>query len=432
MLSTIWSFFRKLMVYVKKFFRKNFRPQSVIPNSQKSSSQPPENFKLEQVNQDITGNENTSIGTIIGTVIMDGTKIGLGYPQIEKVLGSNIPRSSRKVWGRGLLIDEIINQFKSTDRSNIFSLSASAGYGKTEVARQIAFSAIENNLFDDVLWVTAREAELYDGVMTSDRINQLNWDQFIYELSLQLDCTNEFNKVQKCILAKPYLIVLDNAETSDMESIISKSERMLDSSKLLLTTRRRVHQYVRDIECPGLTEKSSYNLLQHEALLNNVDAILNASEQELYQIYELSCGAPLALHFVVSRAGEDRELKMVLSSLDKAGKNVETFYEFTLKSGWDRITDCSKQILHYMGQLDASISFNELPETLGLSDSEVKETENELRRWFFILQVNDLNGNTGRYDLHPWMRRSLRSGLVGEWQESVETAKHIFRTKYGL
>jgi len=386
-------------------------------------------IKSEPINQNITGNQNQTIGTVIGPVLMGVSETPSS--QTEKVPGLNIPRSSRKMWGRKSLIEQIINQFENTHGINIFSLSASAGYGKTEVAREIAFSVINKKRFDDVLWVTAREAELYDGVITSERINQLKWEQFIYEISVQLDCSNEFNKVKKLILKKPYLIVLDNAETSDMESIISKSERMLESSKLLLTTRRKVNQYVRDIPCPGLREDSSYKLLQYEARLHNVDAIRNASEPELNQIYELSCGAPLALHFVVSRAGEDREIKTVLSSLEQADRNVETFYEFTLKTGWDRITDCSKRILHYMGKLDASIPFDELTEILGLSDLEVRATENELRRWFFILQVNDLSGNTRRYDLHPWMRRSLRSGLVGEWQESLETIKHIFRTIYG-
>ena len=419
------------MVYVKKFFLKKLRPQSVVPNSPKFSSQPPKNFNLEQVNQDITGNENTSIGTVIGTVIMDGSKIGLGYPQIEKIPGLNIPRSSRKIWGRDSLIEQIINHFENVDQINIASLSGSAGYGKTEVARQIAFSAIEKKFFDEVLWVTARETELFDEAITKDRSDSLNWERFIYELSVQLDCTNEYYKVKRYILEKPYLIILDNAETAEIEDILSKSKRMLERSCLLLTTRRKVNQDVWDIQCPGLTEESSYQLLQHEAGLYKVEALLNARDRELHQIYELSCGAPLALHFVVSRAREDRELKPVLSSLEQADRNVETFYEFTLKSGWDRITDCSKRIMHYMGKRDASIPFNELAKILGLSDSELRKAENELRRWFFILQINDLSGNTRRYDLHPWMRRSLRSGLVGEWKEPLETIKHMFRTKYG-
>lgn len=418
-LEKIWFRARRLISYLKKVFFQNKSPSI---KSQKKS-QP----NLDQV---IIGNENKNIGMAYNVYMSDGK---MPSSQREKRPDLNIQRAlDRKVWGRDSLIDQIINQFKTVDRIKIVSLSGSAGYGKTEVARQIAFSVLEKNFFDEVLWVTAREAELFDGVITQDRSNSLNWKQFIYELSIQLDCTNEYSKVQSCILEKPYLIILDNAETADMEDILSKSKRMLDRSCLLLTTRRKVNQDVLDIQCPGLTEESSYQLLQYEARLNKVEALLNASNQELQQIYELSCGAPLALHFVVSRVGEDRELKPVLSSLEQADRNVETFYEFTLKSGWDRISECSKRIMHYMGDLNASIPFNEL-EKLGLSDSEVRKAENELRRWFFILQINDsTNGNTHRYDLHPWMRRSLRSGLVGDWQESFETVQQIFRAKYGL
>lgn len=423
----------KFLIYVKKTLRnlkslffKIIKHKPVDQEISERISEIPDNLNI---GQRIVGNENKSIAVAYGPVYMSGGK--LPSSQTEKVPGLNIPRSSRKIWGRKSLIEQIINHFENVDQINIASLSGSAGYGKTEVARQIAFSAIDKNFFDEVLWVTAREAELFDEVITRDRSNLLNWEQFIYELSVQLDCKNEYSKVKRYILEKPYLIILDNAETAEIEDILSKSKRMLERSCLLLTTRRKVNQDVWDIQCPGLTEESSYQLLQHEAGLYKVEALLNASEQELHQIYELSCGAPLALHFVVSRAREDRELKPVLSSLEQADRNVEKFYEFTLKSGWDRITDCSKRIMHYMGELDASIPFNEL-ERLGLSDSDMRIAENELRRWFFILQVDDSSENTRRYDLHPWMRRSLRSGLVGHWQESFETAQQIFREKYGL
>jgi hypothetical protein len=339
------------------------------------------------------------------------------------------------VWGRESLVKEILSYFSSTESNFIISICGPAGYGKTEVARQISLAALEHNLFTDILWITAREAEFYNGKITSDRQKPLDWKQFLYELSCQLDCTPEQIKVQRHLRKSPYLIVLDNAETSRIEDIISRLTKMLKPSRLLLTTRFEVGYPIRKIECPGLTEKSTNELLLHEARLRSVEALIYASDQQLNKIYDLSCGAPLALHFVVGRATEDKDLSPVLLSLEQANRDVEYFYEFTLKSGWDRISGFSKHILHYMSQADASVATSELLDLLELIDNNSKadltfsNIKSELRRWGFILEMQDSN-KILRYDLHPWLRRSIRSGLVGKWNESFEDFEKIIRRKY--
>jgi hypothetical protein len=113
-----------------------------------------------------------------------------------------------------------------------------------------------------------------------------------------------------------------------------------------------------------------------------------------------------------------------LSALEQADREVEVFYRFTLETAWQRITDTAKKMLNYMAQVDAGVTLAELCGVLELSDSEGRATRTQLSRWSLILDKKDIKGNQ-RYDLHPWVRRSVRSGLVERWEPSLAELERI-------
>jgi len=169
--------------------------------------------------------------------------------------------------------------------------------------------------------------------------------------------------------------------------------------------------------------------LLDEAEYKNIIPLIQANDQQLNRVHELTCGAPLALHFVVGRVYDDQELEPVLSSLEQADKQVEVFYRFTLETAWQRINDAAKTVLRYMGQANASVTQEELFGTSGLSDSDVRNAKTQLERWSLILRTQDINQ---RYDLHPWVRRSVRSGLVQKWQPSFEELEQRMKWKLDI
>ena len=104
----------------------------------------------------------------------------------------------RKVWGRETLVEKVLGYLTDPQGAPIFCLSGVAGYGKTEAATQVAKAALAKNLFADVLWVQARESELVESGVTSGS-DTLNWEQFLYQISYQLDCPPEKEKVQRVL-----------------------------------------------------------------------------------------------------------------------------------------------------------------------------------------------------------------------------------------
>jgi len=344
-----------------------------------------------------------------------------------------IPKSRcRKVWGRETLAEEVLSRLNDPQELPILSLSGGAGYGKTEVAAEVAKAALDRHLFARVLWVKARETELAgDKITDSQRDEALNWNQFLDEIAHQLDgCPLE--RVRQRLKEEKRLIVLDNAETARVEDILAKLVEMLEPSRVLLTTRARTNlPFVGTMDIRGLEESPSYSLLRDEAEHRNVPALLNASSDRLQQVYQLSCGAPLALHFIVGRVLDDGFLEPVLSALEDASLDVEKFYEFSLKTAWERISDATKSVLSYIGDANAGVTWEELSGARQVPESEWNVARRELRRWYLIEDETDAKGNL-RYNIHPWVRRSLRGGLVDKWEMSLSELEQLAKWKYGI
>jgi len=346
-------------------------------------------------------------------------------PQIAKVEntinnrpGMSIPpRHCREVFGREELVEELLNRLKNPQEAPILCLGGVAGYGKTEAATCVAKAAIAQSVVEDVLWVSFRESELSDTLITAHNFNELfQWQELLYKFSTKLDCTPDRESIQKRLRERKWLVVLDNAETSDLHDILSKLVKMLDPSRVLLTSRVNTPlQYVTVLDCPGLSELWSRQLLLYEANRRQISALFHASEPQMYRLYELSCGAPLALHFIVGRVHDDQVLDQVLDALEEADGQVEVFYRFTLETAWQRMSETSKLFLCYMGKLNAGVPLAELQHIHQVTLTEAKKARNQLRRWSMILPGNG-DQSDPRYDLHPWVRRSVRSNLQANWE----------------
>jgi len=337
----------------------------------------------------------------------------------------------RRVWGRDELVTEIISYLESPEELPIFCLSGGPGYGKTEAAKAIAKKALEQKIFTGVLWVTARDTELVETQISRSQWSEsLNWEKFVEEIAIQLRCPNSENSIRQYLREKKRLIVLDNAETSDYEDILAKSAKILNPSRMLLTSRVKTNpRFVKFLPIKGLDEIWSQRLLLDEANYNKIPALMQATEKELHCIHELSCGAPLALHFVAGLVKKEDAIAPVLSALEKASGEMQVFYQFTLETAWQAISEASKRLLHILSQKNAGITEAEILQGWGLS--ELPKARKELNRWYLIAETRDMAGEK-RYDLHPWIRASVRGGLVEKWQPSSEERTRFLKWKYGI
>jgi hypothetical protein len=337
----------------------------------------------------------------------------------------------RRVWGREELINRVLCCLEDSQEQAIVCLCGSAGYGKTEVACEVARLAIQRDRFTDVVWIKARDTEFFYGQITPQMQNRsLDWEQTCREIAHQLNgCA--IDQVRHRLKAQKTLIVLDNAETAKLPEVIPKLHEMLNPSRLLITSRYQIRlPYVTLIDVPALSTIATDQLIRHEADIRKIDILLEANEIQREQIFRVSCGAPLALHFMVGRIVDDGSLEQVLAELDQACGDVEKVYEFCLTTAWQRIIDPAKDILRYIGRAEAGVTWQELSGVLEIDQSTMQRAKRELLRWYLLEKEMDIRHNY-RYDLHPWVRRSLRSGLVDRWSPSLSEWRKITRWKYG-
>ncbi|MGB3532202.1 MAG: NB-ARC domain-containing protein [Microcoleaceae cyanobacterium] len=339
-----------------------------------------------------------------------------------------IPNSRcRNIWGRNQFVNQLLFHLNNPQEVPILALCGSAGYGKTEVAREVAKIALKNNIFDDVLWIKAREIEFLDLPNSQYQNNKLlDWDQFIDEIAHQLNGCSRKQMTQQ-IKAQKILIVFDNAETAQIDKILSQLIEILNPSRALITSRiKTTAPYINLIDIQGLDKISSFELIQDEAESRDIPILKKVSQNHFNQIHQLSCGAPLALHFIIGRIQNDRTLEPVLSALEAASGDVEKFYEFSLKIAWDSISEVTKNILRYLGDADASITWEELSYIQQIQELDWNTARQELKRWYLLEDEKDVKNNI-RYNIHPWVRRSLRSGLIDRWQSSFSELEHIIK-----
>jgi hypothetical protein len=334
-------------------------------NSTSDSQACPSNTDSSFVGREsaIASNNSTAEGEVVSHALSEQPDCKETYQR-----GVFIPNPRcRCVWGRDSLVEEVLHRLTDPQELPILSLCGSAGYGKTEAASQVAKAALTRNIFADVLWVKARSSELVDGHISQKQENQaLDWHKFLDEIAHQLSCPVE--QVRQRLREEKRLVVLDNAETARVEDILANLVEMLNPSRALLTSRLKTKpSYVRLIPIRGLEPVWSYRLLRDEAESNNIPMLLQASDDQLNRVHQLSCGAPLALHFIVGRILDDQALEPVLSALEQASGDVEAFYQFSLETAWQRISDAAKSVLRYMGRADAGVTWAELSGAWGCS-----------------------------------------------------------------
>jgi len=354
--------------------------------------------------------------------------------QKGREIASYLPRGNDRIWGRGKFLANMLDYFSDPDSKSIISLSGPPGYGKTEAATCLGWQAIIRGTFDDVLYVRARQSLLLEpGPSTGEQEfdNALDWKSFSQSLSQQLRCP--VDQIARNIRIKRYLIILDNAETSRYKQIIEMMEPMLNPSYLLLTSRVRSddHRIIYTREVEGIDYEDAYLPLVHnEAKKQNIRAIQNASEDVLQKIYQLSDGAPLAIHFILSRAKTEDTLDHVISDLERANKRVANFYDFTFKFSWNYVSQKSRDILFHLAQFSNSVSENEVKKVLQISEVDFRQLKKELRL-VYLVQV-DTNSGQSRLDLHPWIRTAINGKRPKNWSKpSLSELKNIINAKFG-
>ena len=369
---------------------------------------------------------------------------GKWIERVERLDGLPAPRC-RKLWGRTELLDEVIGKLQDPAAPRIVLLSAYGGYGKTELARYIAEKLVEAHVFLDAAWVSLKQEEFH---FTLGKVSPVplafepSRATIVRRLMHRFACRSE-GELQTRLGTEALLLVIDNLETLPMgerEAVVSDVHRVIGTgpSRAIFTSRFDVTvPYVYKPPVAGLSLAASDALLRDEAhYFSGAAELRTAGPEAIRQIWELTAGAPLALHLVVGQS-QRYELRQVLVNLREARAHgrCDDFYQFLHEQAWRELGIAAQTLLVFMSTATRA------PQTslqlLGVSASAevtfdeqtLHEALGELTRWFLVERTEPGEMDRARaYGLHPLTRTFVLSQeMRGRWEAELHLTETSLR-----
>lgn len=240
----------------------------------------------------------------------------------------NIPTGSENFVGRETLIKLILDILSK--RHWIISLVGIGGIGKTELAMKVAKIALDQKLFDSVIWTTAKTFELKaEGIIPVIRNSNLSLNIILNTVIDVLGLGSEFTTkpidykkgiVQEALTIGNVLLVIDNLESlgrNETKDIVDFIHDNIEApAKVLVTTRLghttgeilHISQTLnaqKEIVIPPLTKEEAMQFFEELLVEAGIEHNNNNVSKKTQNVIEKTGYIPLAIEWLVKRAKLD-------------------------------------------------------------------------------------------------------------------------------
>jgi tetratricopeptide (TPR) repeat protein len=364
---------------------------------------------------------------LINSVTMEKEAIARYSKQIESITTTtreaeksnvlaSLPRRPYFV-GREEEIRTILQSLQPNSRTFIIGIEGIGGVGKSTLATEVSYRCIENDLFESVIWISAKESILTlhgiepvipEAKTLSDiliTIGTALGNPTIGNLSIQDQIKRAYNLLAK----QTTLLVLDNFESlskNEQRDILDFLRRSPITLKVAITSRERVSEG-QIIRLQGLSFEESNALLEWDAQQKNIHL---TRDQNKYLV-ELTGGLPLALLWV---QGQIAVLGYsVTQVLDKLSLDTDIpILQYCFNHSWNLLRhNNEKKILFVLALQPEAVSRMALKEITGIEDSD--SFDNAISD---LLQLSLIDHETDRdfFSILPLTRRFVRTQFAGD------------------
>ncbi|MEW6284589.1 MAG: tetratricopeptide repeat protein [Chloroflexota bacterium] len=334
-----------------------------------------------------------------------------GKEREKSVLLASLPRRPFFV-GREQEIKTILQSLQPDNRTFIIGIEGIGGVGKSALAIEVSHRCVEEELFESVIWISAKETvltlhgvepiipeakSLTDILIT---IGAALGNPTIGNLSLPEQIRRAYNLLAR----RTTLLVLDNFESlsrKEQNDILEFLRRSPITLKVIVTSRERVAEG-QIIRLQGLTEEESTALLKWDAQQKNI----HLTDEQNKQLIELTGGLPLALLWV---QGQIAVLGYsVTQVLDKLSLDSSIpILQYCFNHSWNLLKDSNeKKLLFILALQPEAVSREALKEISGIEDEE--EFERALSD-LLQLTLTEHEPDRDYFSILPLTRRFIRT-----------------------
>ncbi|HZF09577.1 MAG TPA: toll/interleukin-1 receptor domain-containing protein [Thermoanaerobaculia bacterium] len=300
--------------------------------------------------------------------------------------------------GRAQELDSVIASFKHP-RSWLTAIEGIAGIGKTSLAIQAAYVAVEDGIFDAAVFNTAKDSDLslQDVMVSILRTLQDNANLEEYD---QVQLTHRLLKTWKT------LVIIDNFNTieRDRSSISSFLSDLPPPSKALIASRRLEKLEATHVAVGQMREGDALRLLRSEWSRYYPG---QKKRPKLRIIWERTGGNPLFMKLAMARFKKGLSLDRILDALDRAKGETFSFYEDL----WDEMSDDARLVLCGLAIFAAPARWDSLLATTGLTEERLEAAIEALVE-MILVEASEETADTMRgYQLHPLTKKFAESKL---------------------
>ena len=364
---------------------------------------------------------------LINSVTMEKEAIARYSKQIESVATTtkeveksnvlaSLPRRPYFV-GREEEIKTILQSLQPNSRTFIIGIEGIGGVGKSTLAAEVSYRCIENDLFESVIWISAKESILTlhgiepvipEAKTLSDILITIGaslGNPTIGNLSMQ----DQIKRAYNLLARQTTLLVLDNFESlskNEQRDILDFLRRSPITLKVAITSRERVSEG-QIIRLQGLSFEESNALLEWDAQQKNIHL---TKDQNKYLV-ELTGGLPLALLWV---QGQIAVLGYsVTQVLDKLSLDTDIpILQYCFNHSWNLLRhNNEKKILFVLALQPEAVSRMALKEITGVEDSD--SFDNAISD-LLQLSLIDHESETDYFSILPLTRRFIRTQFAGD------------------